>query len=96
MYKKGKYLCSKCGKDCGNPPALKLHEAYCIGGGPKAQEDQEKSFDPNQSPGEQAPGGKKKNECTHEWRILNRDNPVEARAIEDGYLKVCEKCQELK
>ncbi len=29
MAKKGNYICSKCGKDCGNPPALTLHEHYC-------------------------------------------------------------------
>ena len=31
MGKKGNYICSKCGKDCGNPPALQLHESYCKG-----------------------------------------------------------------
>lgn len=31
MAKKGNYICSKCGKDCGNPPALTLHQHYCIG-----------------------------------------------------------------
>lgn len=29
MAKKGNYICSKCGKDCGNPPALTLHQHYC-------------------------------------------------------------------
>lgn len=29
MAKKGNYVCPKCGKDCGNPPALNLHKAYC-------------------------------------------------------------------
>lgn len=31
MGKKGNYICPTCGKDCGNPPALNLHKAYCKG-----------------------------------------------------------------
>jgi hypothetical protein len=86
MYKKGKYLCSKCGKDCGNPPALKLHEAYCIGKNKESREVSQENQDQD----------KKEKKCQHEWRILNRNNQAEARAIEDGYIKVCEKCQEIK
>lgn len=28
-YKKNKYVCEYCGKDCGNPPALKMHLDFC-------------------------------------------------------------------
>lgn len=72
-YKKGKYICPTCEKDCGNPPALKLHSAYCKG---KTVE--------------------KKEECDHEFRLLNPKSPAEERALQEGYLQVCTKCKELE
>lgn len=29
MAKLNNWVCPYCGKDCGNPPALELHKAYC-------------------------------------------------------------------
>ena len=73
MAKKGNYICSKCGKDCGNPPALTLHEHYCKG---KKEET--------------------KNKCVHDFRLLNPTAPAEEKALIEGYIQVCKKCQELE
>lgn len=75
MAKKGNHICGKCGKDCGNPPALALHENYC-----KVE--------------------KKKvavaAACDHNFRLLNPRSMVEEKALQDGYLKVCIKCQDIE
>ena len=34
--------------------------------------------------------------CDHSFRMLRPNNKMEARAIEAGYTKVCEKCQEVE
>ncbi len=73
MGKLGNYICDRCGKDCGNPPALNLHQHYC----------KVKKVAP-------APAEEKK--CNHDYRLLNPKNPIEEKALKDGYLQVCKKC----
>lgn len=34
--------------------------------------------------------------CDHSFRMLSASNRLEARAMEQGYTKVCEKCEEVK
>lgn len=34
--------------------------------------------------------------CEHDFRLLNPANIVERKALEDGYLEVCNKCKEIQ
>jgi hypothetical protein len=34
--------------------------------------------------------------CQHDWKLLNANNPTQARAIQHNYKEVCLKCQELR
>lgn len=33
--------------------------------------------------------------CKHSWRLLRASNPMEAQAIQAGYVRVCTKCEEV-
>lgn len=37
-----------------------------------------------------------KNNCEHEFRLLNPNRPIEFKALQNGYLQVCIKCSELE
>lgn len=35
-------------------------------------------------------------DCTHDFRLLNLNSPIEKKAYNSGYHFVCTKCQDLK
>jgi hypothetical protein len=37
-----------------------------------------------------------KEECTHSFRLLSVNSPIEKKAYENGYMEVCRLCQELR
>ena len=80
MAKKGNYICEWCGKDCGNPPALNLHQQFCKSRPDKKELEEKKVV----------------NKCEHNYRLLNPTEVGERMAIKDGFIQVCTKCYDLE
>lgn len=75
----GKYQCENCGYETEHNGAYNLHRYHC--NMRKLAGNGQKKEQPKHSV------------CEHEWRLLSHSQPIELRAIQNGYKEVCEKCQ---
>jgi hypothetical protein len=82
------FMCLICGKDFSDREpkkrqgALNLHKRACI----------LKHLTASQDP----PKDEQSETCSHEFRLLKTNIPIEKRAIQNGYTEFCPKCQEVQ
>ena len=74
------FHCLKCGRKFGSEGAWILHNRTHTAAARKEQQEQQKQ----------------EKDCQHSWRLLDRNNEQEQKAILAGYSSVCKICDELQ
>ena len=90
-----KYTCTKCGKEYARKNNLEMHEKYCTG------EVEKKKITRKLPINHKIKLPNKKPECIksktglHELVILKNINPIQLKALKDGFTAYCKICKEL-
>lgn len=78
--------CKHCGKEFEKQGQLNLHQYHCM-----IRMHRKEQSVPRETLLENG-----KERCEHSFRLLNGNVPIEARAIQNGYVEVCSKCQSVQ